>query len=161
MAASAMATDQLDVSVGLKTLPLLTPKITGPATVAIVFDPSNAESKADADAIKAVIDGGLEAPGGVKLVALMVAVGEIGKVSGAKIAILTRGAGKSAFDGLATAATAAGVLSMSTDLDCVKASKCVLGIQSKPSVDIYFSKAAADAAKLVFSPAFAMLAKQI
>lgn len=50
---------------------------------------------------------------------------------------------------------------MSTDLGCVKANKCILGLVSKPSVDIYYSKSAADAAKITFSPAFTMLVKQI
>src|SRR5208337_1593410 len=52
-AAPARATDQKDLAIGLKTLPLMENKITGAAVAAIVFDPANAASKADADAIKA------------------------------------------------------------------------------------------------------------
>jgi len=152
----AKATDALDITVGLKTLPLLTNKIAGPAQTAIVYD---AASKADADAIKAAIDGGLEGPGGVKLAAQLVAVSDLGKLSGAKIVILAAGIGKGSFDAIATAAS--GALTLSTDLDCVKANKCVLGIVSKPAVEIYFSKAAADAAHIGFAAAFAMLAKPV
>ncbi|HXP95108.1 MAG TPA: hypothetical protein VN809_00250, partial [Telmatospirillum sp.] len=63
----APATDRLDLSVGLKTLPLLTSKIVSPAVVAIVFDPASATSIADADAIKGFFDEGLEGPGGMTL----------------------------------------------------------------------------------------------
>lgn len=160
-AAPAMATDQLDVSVGLKTLPLLTNKITGQATMAIVFDPANAASKADADAVKALLDAGIDAPGGVKLTGQLVGVGELAKLSAAKIVVVAAGVGKGSYDAIATAVAAAGALSISTDLDCAKAGKCVLGIVSKPNVEIYFSKAAADAAHVGFAPAFTMLAKPI
>jgi len=155
----AKATDQLDITVGLKTLPLLANKIASPAPVGIVFDPANGASKADADAIKAAIDGGLEGPGGVKLTGQMVAVSDLGKLSGAKIVILAAGVGKGSFDAIATASS--GALTLSTDLDCVKSNKCVLGIVSKPAVEIYFSKAAADAAHIGFAAAFAMLAKPV
>jgi hypothetical protein len=154
----AHATDQTDLTVGLKTLPLLNNKITGTAVAAVVFDPANAESKADADAIKAVIDGGLEAPGGVKLTSLMVPVSEIAKISGAKIAFVTKAA---CTDATSAAAASGGVLTISTDIDCVKAGKSILGVVSKPSVEIYYSKAAGDAAKVGFSQAFSMLAKQV
>jgi len=160
-ARQADATDQTDLSIGLKSLPLLTTKIASPATLAIVFDPASPDSKADADGLKSFVDAGLEGPGGVKLVSLMVGIGELAKLSSAKIVVLAKGVNKSAFDAISTAASAAGALSFSADLDCVKSNKCVLGIVSKPSVEIYFSRAAADAAKVGFSPAFAMLAKPI
>lgn len=79
------ATDQADLAVGMKTLPLLTNKITGSATVAVVFDPANAASKSEADAIKAIIEGGLQVSGDVKLSASLVSVGDLGKLSGAKM----------------------------------------------------------------------------
>jgi hypothetical protein len=156
-----MATDQLDLKVGLKVLPLLTNKITGAATAAIVYDPANADSKAEADSIKAIIDGGIEAPGGIKLTSLLVGVGELGKLSGAKIAFLAQGISSANLDAVNKAASDAGVLTMSTDLDYVKANKCVLGVVSKPSVQIYYSKAAADAGKIGFAQAFTMLVTQI
>src|SRR5262249_25135340 len=119
------------------------------------------DSKADADAIKAAIDGGIEAPGGGKLTATQVGIGETAKLSGAKIAFIARGVPVSAFDAINNAAAANGVLTMTTDLDCVRANKCILGIVSKPSIEIYYSKAASDAAKIGFSQAFAMLVKQV
>jgi len=105
MAASPVwATDQMDLSVALKTLPLLTNKITGPAIVAIVYDTANAESKADAEAIKAIIDSGLEAPGGVKLAAQMTGTGELSKLSGTRIAFLAHGLPVSDYNAVGAAA---------------------------------------------------------
>src|SRR5262249_34961014 len=56
-------TNQKDLVVGMKTLPLLVNKIVGSATVAIVFDPANPASRSEANSIKAVFDSGFEAPG--------------------------------------------------------------------------------------------------
>jgi len=154
------ATDQADLSVGMKTLPLLTTKITGVATLAIVYDPDNPTSKEEADGIKAVLDSGFEAPGDLKLIGALVPVGNLGKMARSRIAILTGGL-SAYYDAISAAAENNSILTMSTDLNCVKSNKCVLGIASKPRVEIYFSKAAADAAKISFAEAFTMLVKLI
>src|SRR5476651_666865 len=44
---------------------VLTDKVATGATMAVVYDPADAASKADAEGIKKMMDGGLEAPGGV------------------------------------------------------------------------------------------------
>lgn len=158
--ASFAATDQADLSVGMKTLPLLTNKITGSAVLAIVYNPANPISKEEATSIKAILDNGFAAPGDLKLTGIYVPVGELGKISGSKIAILTSGLD---VDYNAIGATAAknGVLTMSTDLNCVRANKCVLGIVSKPHVEIYYSPEAANASRISFEQTFTMLVKQI
>lgn len=163
MAFSAPAfavTDKADITVGMKTLPLLTTKITGTVTLAIVFDPANAESKTEAQEIKAVLDGNFQASGDIKLVGLLLPVQELGNISHHKIAIITGGLSKY-YDAIGAATANTGILTMSTDLDCVRANKCILGIVSKPTVDIYYSRSAADSAKTGFSQAFTMLVKQI
>jgi len=156
----AAATDQVDLSVGMKTLPLLTSKIEGMATVAIIYDPAVPASRDEAAGIKAVLDGEFVAPGDLKITALLVPANNLGKMAGSKIAVLTSGL-NGYYDAIDAAARAGNVLTMSTDLDCVRANKCVLGIVSKPHVEIYYSKIAADAAKIGFASAFTMLAKQI
>ncbi len=158
LATPAMATDQLDLSVGLKTLPLLNDKLSGSAVMAVIYDPANAESKSEADDVKTLIDAGLEVPGGVKITSLLVSTSDLAKLSGTKLAFVTKG-GCTAAAG--AAATSSGILTMSTDIDCVRAGKCILGVVSKPSVEIYYSKAASDAAKIGFSQAFSMLVKQV
>lgn len=158
--ATVWATDKTDITVGLKTLPLLSNKISGAAVMAVIYDPANAASKADADSVVAAVGDGIDAPGGVKVTTMLVATSELSKLSQVKLAFIAGGL-KNSFDQIAAAAASNGVLTMSTDLDCVKSGKCVLGIVSTPSVDIYFSKTAADNAKIGFASAFAMLAKQV
>jgi hypothetical protein len=159
LAMPAVATERLDIQVGTKALPLLTNKMSGDVPMAVVYDPANAESKTDAEGIKKVVDDGIDVPGGIKLSAMLVGVGELSKLSTAKIAFLTPGL-SAHFDAIGAAAAGAGVLTISTDVDCVKAGKCIIGVVTKPSVTIYFSKAASEAAKISFSQAFIMLVKQ-
>jgi hypothetical protein len=154
---SAHAADQLDLKVGLKTLPLLVNKLSGSALMAVVYDPAIAASKAEADTVVAFVGAGIEAAGGITVTAKAVPVGDLAKQGEAKLVFVTSGLSKS-WDALQ--GSASGMLSMSTDLDCVKANRCVLGIVSQPSVSIYYSKAAADTQKIAFSDAFAMLSKK-
>ncbi len=158
---AALATDALDLSVALKTLPLLTNKITSPATVAVIYNPAIAESKADAETIKSIIDNGLEAPGNVKLVAELTSTSELSKLSSVKIAFVAHRTPTTDYSAVGAAAASAGVLTICTDIECVKVNKCVLGVVSKPQVEVYYSPVAAEAAKINFSSAFTMLAKQV
>lgn len=153
-------TDQADLSVGMKTLPLLTTKIEGSATVGILFNPANTASIEEAKGIKAILDNGFETPGNLKLTGRLIPVNALSTIAGTKIAVLTSGLNAS-YDAISAAAISNNILTMSTDVSCVRANKCALGIVSKPHVEIYYSKAAADAAKVGFGEAFTMLVKQI
>lgn len=156
---SVFATEALDVSVGLKTLPLLKNRITGPINMAIVFDPLNPESRADADGIKAFADDEGKGLGGERLIGMKVAVNDLAKLKGAKVVFVAKGVAADGLETVALVAAANGILSISTDLACVKAGKCVLGIVTRPTVEIYFSRSAASASHLGFSSSFIMLAK--
>ncbi|MDE2029192.1 MAG: hypothetical protein KGI97_01370 [Alphaproteobacteria bacterium] len=157
----AQATDRFDLAVALKTLPLLTNKMTNPAKVAIVYDSASPESKADAESIQSIIDGGLEAPGNIKLVASMVDVAELTKLNGKQIAFLADGIPSADDRRIGNGASAAGVLTICTNIDCVKTDDCILGVVSKPRVEVYYSPAAAGRARISFVSAFTMLAKQV
>jgi hypothetical protein len=154
------ATDQMDLAVGMKTLPLLTDKITGTEQLAVIYDPANPASKQEADGIMAIMDKGLLAPGDVKLTGVLVPIGDLSKLASSRIAILT-GDLSAHYSAIGNAAATHGVLTMSTDLGCVRASKCVLGLVSKPRVEIYYSKTAANSARIGFGQVFTMLAKEI
>lgn len=154
------ATDRGDISAGMKTLPLLTNKMAGTVKLAIVFDPANPASKQEAYGIKAILDSGFEAPGDLQLIGILVPVNGLGGMAGSRIAVLTNGL-NAHYDSISTAAAAYNILTMSTDLGCVQNNKCVLGIVSQPHVEIYYSQAAADAARISFGKVFSILANKI
>lgn len=158
---AALATDQVDLKVAFRVLPLLTNKIVSPATVGIVYAPDNPASAAEAKTVQSLIDGGLEAPGGVTLSSVLVPANDLKKLSDVKVAFLAKGLSASALDAVSQAAAAARILTMSTAIGYVRANKCVLGITSQPSVQIYYSKTAADSGKIGFAHAFEMLVSQL
>jgi hypothetical protein len=154
------ATGKSDLAVGVNTLPLLVDRITGTVTLAIVYDPANAASKQEAEGIKAMLEDDFTMPVDTKLVPSLVPVDELDKMSHSRIAVITEGVSRH-YDAINSAAVKGHILTMSTMLDCVRANKCALGIVSRPHADIYYSKTAAEAANIIFSPAFTMLAKPI
>ncbi len=156
----AKETERTDILVGLKTLPMLGDPLSPPVYMGIVYDQNNPQSKADAEAIKAVLGSGAKTQEGESVTGVMVPLSDIGKLSQVKMAFVTVGL-KDHFDTIAQAASAHNVLTMSADMDCVKANKCVLGIISKPVVEIYFSRIASETAKIDFDPAFIMLIKKV
>jgi hypothetical protein len=160
-AETAGATDQQDLAVALKTLPLLTNKIASPAVVAVLYDQAVPASKNDAEKIKSVFDGGLKAPGDIHLDVQLVGMTELSQLSKAKIAFVAEGLPMADYSPIRTAASAAGTLTISADQECVKTAACVLGVSSKPQVEVYYNPAAAEAARIGFASAFTMLAKQV
>lgn len=157
----ALATDKTDLTIAVKTLAQLTSKIKGAAVMAIVYDPANAESRAEAESAKAIIEAGIDAPDGLKITPKLVSFTEVSRLKGeAKLAFLTRGLHAS-IDAIYSTLAAAGILTLTTTVDYVKANKCILGIVSKPDIEIFYSKAAADSTRISFSDSFTMLVSQI
>jgi len=132
----------------------------GVLSVAVVYDPASSESKADAESIKSNIDSGVGVPSGLKMTSRLVSISGIDKLTDVRLAFLASGISPAGFDSVSKAASS-GMLTISTDIACVRTNKCVLGIVSKPRVAIYYSPAAAEAAHINFASAFLMLVKQI
>lgn len=119
--------------------------------VAVVFDAGNPASAAEADEVVGLL-------GGAGLTGTKVAVGGVGGAS-AKVLYVTTGLNGN-WDAIASAAAAGKKLTATMDDGCVKGGKCVLGIQSSPSVEIKVSKAASSAAGIGFGAAFKMMIKE-
>ena len=94
---------------------------------------------------------------GVTLNGQLVPLGQ--SVSGVDAALFVGGAAGDA--GAVQAATSAGVMTVSTDMTCVQAGNCVMGVQSEPAVRIVVNSAAASSASVSFSTAFAMMVEEI
>jgi ethanolamine ammonia-lyase large subunit len=161
----AMATDQLELAIGFHTLPMLNPKWSGNVAVAIVYDPDNPASKADAENIKRLIVSGVGIAG-FHLISTLIDVNELNKLSrsadaSGTIAIITPGLTKDMLTAVGNAARNAGALSMSTDLDCVEYGHCILGLAAKPKIKILYNDYVAKASGIVFIEAFALMVSGI
>lgn len=156
-----LATDALDISTGLKTLLLINNRPPGALVVGIIFDPDIVSSRADAESIKSNIDKGNGVPGGLSLSAQLISTADMKGLTVAKAAFLAKGLLPADYRLIGDAASASGILTISTDLACAESGHCVLGIVTAPRVEIYYNAAAAEASHISFSSAFLMLVKQI
>ncbi len=151
-------TSKKDIQIASKALNFMVPKVKGAAEVAIVFDPNNAASIAEADQIASIIGSGLKV-GKVMLSARKISADDL-EFSGSKMVLLT--SGTTAIQGkVKAAADSAGLLTVSTDENCVAAANCVMGVKSKPKVQITINLNATSAAGIKFSPAFQMMVNKI
>lgn len=159
LAASAANAQLAPSSVGAsaRIVSFLAPALSGSVTTAIVFDPGNPASTAEAAQIENALKGGMAA-GGAKLMPKKVPVTALGGLAGAKVAFITQGL--AAHYG-AIASNARGVLTITGDKGCAAAGKCVVSITTAGKTDISVSKAARSASGLSFNSMFAMLAKEI
>jgi len=123
--------------------------------VAIVYDSA---SEGEAQALNEVMSGGLSA-GRVTLNGRLVPAGDLSGLSGADAAVLVGAAAGD--DGVFSAASGQGVMTVSTDMGCVESGACVMGVQSAPSVRIVVNRGAASASSISFAAAFAMMIEEI
>ena len=160
-ATPAYATDQLDVRTALKTLSQLTEKPDNSSLIAVLYNPNDPASEADAKSIAAFINTGDALSLGIKLTAQVMTVASLAWIPNAKIAFLADGMTTDLYNDVHKVSMALGILTISSDLNCVNDDKCVMGIDTKKSIEIYISTRAAKASRINFSPAFIMLVKQV
>ena len=158
---ASFATDARDISIGVRVLLLMKDKYAGSVPVAIVYNPAVPSSLSDAENIKKSIETSAGIPEELKLNAYLVSIDHVEKLSGAKAAFLADNLSSDGVNSACNAAGREGILTISSNIDCVKANKCVIGIISKPRVEIYYSPVAAEASHISFSSAFIMLVKPI
>lgn len=145
------------VQVGGRVASFLQPSLSGPITVAIVYEPGDDTSEREAQSIEREIGSGLRA-GALVLRPRRVASNALGELGGARIAFVTRGIN---YRQIATVAAARSILTISSDAACTRAGLCAVAIQAAPRVQIIVSRAACIAARIKFSAAFLMLVREI
>ena len=153
------AVAELNVQVAARVVSFLQPAPSGAVQAAIIYEPGNAASEADAAAIERGIGGGLAA-GKALIRTRRVPVGALNTLGSYRAAFVTAGL-RNEQPAIAAAAARTSVVTITSDQACVQAGRCVAGITSKPRVQITVSKAAARAAKIRFGSAFLMLVKEI
>jgi len=146
-----------NVLVGARALSFLQPALSGSVTAAIVYQPGDAGSEAEAQAIERALGSGLVI-GSLRLKPKKVSADALGSLAGAKVAFVTRGTN---YRQVASVATQRSIITISSDPGCAQAGLCVISISSRPKVQIVVSKAACNASKVKFGAAFLMLVKEI
>jgi len=149
----------LNVPVAARVITFVHPAPVGVVPVAIVYEPGNAASEADAADMERALSNGITI-GRATLRTRRVAVSNLGQLSGVKAAFVTTGL-RAYQDEVAAAAGAQSVLTITADSACVISGKCVVGITSPNRTQIIVSKAAARRSGIRFGSAFLMLVKEV
>ena len=155
-AASALRADNI-VQVGGRVASFLQPPVSGATIAAIVFEPGDAASEAEARSLERSM-GNEMVIGALRLKPKRVATNALAGLAGARVAFVTRGTN---YQAIASAAAPRSVLTISSDPACSREGHCVVSVSSVPKIQIFVSKAATRAAKLRFSSSFLMLVKEV
>ena len=122
------------------------------AIIAIAYVAGDAGSKRDADAIAALIGGGLQAGRAI----LRPKVIDINNLDTGGFHVVIAAAGANG-PRLNAAVRAARALCVTTDIEAVRAGYCTMAITSEPRVEIVVNHAVAAAASVDFATAFRMM----
>jgi hypothetical protein len=119
---------------------------------AVIVDGPNAA------ALHALMGGGVSG-GGVTLAPRRVALADLAG-SGARVIIVPEGQA-SAHAAVAQAARQMNAVTVSTDMSCVRAGRCIIGVVAQPRVEIVVSRDAASAANISFGQAFRVMIREL
>lgn len=150
------ATSSKEIAVAARAIGFMEPR-PGVIPVVVVYQDGNAASAADANMIKAQLE---RTPiRGATLRVTTASSGNAGAIGGAKVAFLAEGVANQA--GVFAVASRSGVLTISSEMGCVAAGRCAVGVRSEPTVEIVVNRRALAASRVGFSKAFLMLVREI
>lgn len=150
---------ELNVPIAVRVVSFIQPSPTGVIPAAILYDPDDAASEAEAASIERAVGSGLTV--GRSIIRIRrVPVSAMGALSGYRVAFVTVGL-RAEQASIAAAANRSSVLTISSDRICVQSGRCVVGVAASPKVQITVNRAAARAANIRFGSAFLMLIKEI
>ena len=153
--ASGSATTLKDVKVGIRVLDFVSGRLDGHPSLGIFYDPQNLASVADAQSIETWFGTGAVGTGNAWTPVLL-DVRRLAELPALPAAILADGTERFS-DGVADYASRHATLTITTDLACVRAAKCTVGITSQPRVEVILSRQASHQAGLSFPESFRMM----
>ncbi|MCE7798832.1 YfiR family protein [Sphingobium sufflavum] len=156
--APAQAAD-FNVAVAARVVSFRQPAPVKLLTAAILFDPGDPESIAEAAAIEKRVGAGIDT-GKTLIRVRRVPVSALGGLSGADVAFVTSSL-RDHHQEIAAAAQKGGILTITSDLGCVVAARCAVAISSGSKMQITVNRAACKAARVQFGSAFLMLVKEL
>ncbi len=154
--AAAASLSNKDLQVLARALALMKPAPAGMLTLAIAYHANDEASHQDAEAIAALVAGGLRA-GAALYQPKLLDTASLGRGGFAAILAAAGAAGEQVM----LASRTSQVLSATADFAAVQAGQCVMAIRAVPRVEILLNHLAAAAAGVEFVPAFLMMIREI
>ena len=152
------AVTERDIQVAARILGFTTNPLTGNVRVGIVYDPANARSKADEQALIGILGPGLVV-GGITLIPVPITIENVFNTP-ANLLFLTAGLGSQAAE-VGASARAFKILCMTTEVSATQAGECAVSVQTAPKVQITINRATAAASGITFESAFMLMITEI
>jgi hypothetical protein len=149
----------LNIPVAARVISFIQPTPVGIVPVAIIYQPGNVNSEAEAADMERALYSGVKL-GRANLRIRKVSVTSLGQLSGSKAAFVTAGL-RNYQDEVSEASVAQSILTITADENCVAQGRCIVGISSGTRAQITVNKAAAKRSGVHFGSAFLMLVKEI
>ena len=156
---AAAGTTVKDVLVAVRTIGFVVNPPTGAVELAVVFDPGRPDSVDEMKTALAALADGTRV-GGATVHPVPLAVTELSPLKAFRFVLLTGGV-SGYFQTVFDQTRGRGVLTMSTDLACVRAGQCVMGVAAEPRVQVLVNRAASQAAAVEFAVSFRMMITEL
>jgi len=156
---SPAETTAKDIMVAVRTFGFVVHPPTGEVLLAVVFDPTRPQSASDLQTVISVLDGGAHV-GGMTVQPVPIPVTELNRLVGFRFVLLI-GDVQNYRQAIFERTRGQGIVTISTDLDCVRAGLCVMGVAAEPRVQVLVNRAASDAAAVEFMLAFRMMITEL
>ena len=147
-----------DIQVAGRVIGFIDPAPSGTLKLGIVYDPSNAASTADEQALAKILGDGFTVSG-LTLVPEPVPIANVSHTD-VDMLFLTGGLGSPGAAAGKVASTRK-ILCVTTDLAATRAGICAVAVQSSPEVQIILNRAALSASGISFDSAFMLLVTEI
>lgn len=144
-----------DVQIAVRTIGFVRNPPNGPVDLAILFDPAVPVSAAEAQTATATIGGGLRV-GAATVRGVPLSISDLSRLGSFRFVLVTTGL-QSHFDNIFEATRGRGILSISVDMACARAGRCVMAVASEPRVQILVNRQASEACAVEFAAAFRLM----
>ncbi|MBF0561837.1 MAG: hypothetical protein HQL37_07405 [Alphaproteobacteria bacterium] len=154
----AMATTLKELQIGIKTMSFMFNPPSERTEVAILYDPQIVESLADSRNIQNWVGKEAVLPN-IELVPVPLDVGRLDNAAAFRVVIVTSGL-EHHFDNILNYTRRNASLSITSDVNCVRDAKCVVGINATPTLNVFINQTAANACHIIFLSGFRMMVKE-
>jgi hypothetical protein len=158
LSCASEATTLHELRVSVRILDFLTESSRGKVPVAVVYDARNKASVEDAQTILGWLNSEVSS-GKIELSPSLFDVHQLDEASSYRFAVVAN-ATEANFDLILAFSRKNHVLTVSSDLSCMRSGNCVVGIASNPRIEVTINRAVASSCGVAFSEAFRMMVRE-
>jgi hypothetical protein len=148
-----------DMQVAARALSFVSNPLSGTVRVGIVYTPGSSKSRRQAESLRTMLAKGLRI-GALELRPVLVKSGEK-STADVDLFFLTEYMETNDAANLPGDGTLRQILCITTDIEQVRSGNCVLGVRSRPKVEVFVNRAAAEADGITFSTVFRVMITEL